>query len=50
MITQFYGLPVFIAVFWKSGLALGAALAMRLLLRKRSADVRRCRCCRAGYW
>jgi beta-lactamase regulating signal transducer with metallopeptidase domain len=41
MITQFYGLSVFLAVFWKSGVALGAALGVSLLLRRRSADVRR---------
>jgi uncharacterized protein (TIGR03435 family) len=41
MITAFDCLPVFFAVFWKSGVALGAALCVSLLLRKRSADVRR---------
>ena len=35
------GLPVFIEVFWKSGVALGAALCVTRLLRKRSADLRR---------
>jgi len=41
MITQFYGLSVFFTVFWKSGVALGAALGVSLLLRRKSADVRR---------
>src|ERR1700679_4002226 len=41
MITQFYGLSVFFTVFWKSGVALGAALGVSLLLRRNSADVRR---------
>ena len=41
MIAQFYGLSVFFAVFWKSGVALGAALGVSLLLRRKSADVRR---------
>jgi uncharacterized protein (TIGR03435 family) len=41
MIAAFDYLPVFYAVFWKSGVALGAALSISLLLRKRSADVRR---------
>src|ERR1700723_373957 len=41
MIAAFDCLPVFSAVFWKSGVALGAALGISLLLRKRSADVRR---------
>jgi TonB family protein len=35
------GLPVFIEVFWKSGVALGAALCVTRLLRKRSAAWRR---------
>jgi hypothetical protein len=41
VIAQFHYLPVAFAVFWKSGLALGAALGMNWLLRKKSADVRR---------
>src|SRR5580704_15175279 len=41
MIAAFDYLPVFSAVFWKSGVALGAALSISLLLRNRSADVRR---------
>jgi uncharacterized protein (TIGR03435 family) len=41
MIAAFDYLPVFSAVFWKSGVALGAALSISLLLRKRSADLRR---------
>ena len=35
------GLPVFVEAFWKSGVALGAALCINVLLRKKSADVRR---------
>jgi len=35
------GLPVLIAVFWKSGAELSAALFLNVLLRKKSADVRR---------
>ena len=41
MINAFGYLPVFLAVFWKSSVALGAALGVSRLLRKRSADVRR---------
>jgi uncharacterized protein (TIGR03435 family) len=35
------GLAIFVEVFWKSGVALGAALGANALLRKRSADLRR---------
>jgi bla regulator protein blaR1 len=41
MINAFDYLPVFFAVFWKSGVVLGAALGLSLLLRRRSADLRR---------
>ena len=41
MINAFDCLPVFFAVFWKSGVALGAALCVSRLLRKKSADLRR---------
>jgi uncharacterized protein (TIGR03435 family) len=41
MINAFDYLPVFFAVFWKSGVALGAALCVSWLLRKKSADLRR---------
>jgi bla regulator protein BlaR1 len=41
MIAAFDYLPVFSAVFWKSGVALGAALCVSRLLRKKSADLRR---------
>jgi beta-lactamase regulating signal transducer with metallopeptidase domain len=41
MSTSFDYLSVFFAVFWKSGVALGAALCVNRLLRNRSADVRR---------
>jgi uncharacterized protein (TIGR03435 family) len=37
----FPGLPLLLAVFWKSGVVLGDALCLCRLLRKRSADVRR---------
>ena len=33
--------PVLFAVFWKSGIALGAALCINRMLRNRSADLRR---------
>jgi uncharacterized protein (TIGR03435 family) len=33
--------PVLFAVFWKSGIVLGAALCISLMLKKRSADLRR---------
>lgn len=33
--------PVLFAVFWKSGIALGAALCINLMLKNRSADLRR---------
>jgi bla regulator protein blaR1 len=33
--------PVLLAVFWKSGIALGAALCISRMLRNRSADLRR---------
>jgi uncharacterized protein (TIGR03435 family) len=33
--------PVLFALFWKSGIALGAALCINLMLRNRSADLRR---------
>jgi len=41
MTMSLQGLPVLIEVFCKSGVALGAALCVTRLLRKRSADVRR---------
>ena len=41
MIDAFDYLPVFSAVFWKSGVALGAALGISRLLRNKSADLRR---------
>jgi bla regulator protein BlaR1 len=41
MTSAFDYLPVVFAVFWKSGVALGAALGINLLVRKRSADLRR---------
>jgi uncharacterized protein (TIGR03435 family) len=41
MINAFDWLPTFFAVFWKSSVALGAALGVSRLLRKRSADLRR---------
>jgi uncharacterized protein (TIGR03435 family) len=41
MINALEYLPVFFAVFWKSGVALGAALCVSRLLRKKSADLRR---------
>ena len=33
--------PLFLAVFWKSGVVLGAALCISLILKNRSADLRR---------
>jgi hypothetical protein len=33
--------PILLEVFWKSGVALGGALCLNGLLRKKSADVRR---------
>jgi len=33
--------PILLAVFWKSGVALGAALCINWMLRNRSADLRR---------
>ena len=41
MISAMDSLPIFFAVFWKSGVALGAALALNRLFRNKSADVRR---------
>ena len=41
MTTLFEFRPVLFAVFWKSGIALGAALCISRMLRKRSADLRR---------
>jgi uncharacterized protein (TIGR03435 family) len=41
MITPPDFLPILFAVFWKSGVALGAALGVSRLLRKKSADLRR---------
>ncbi len=41
MIVSLEGLPVFVEVFWKSGVALGTGLCISGLLRKKSADVRR---------
>jgi bla regulator protein BlaR1 len=39
--TPFEFRPVLFAVFWKSGIALGAALCISRMLRNRSADLRR---------
>jgi bla regulator protein BlaR1 len=41
MTTPFEFRPVLFAVFWKSGIALGAALCISRMLRSRSADLRR---------
>ena len=41
MTTPFEFRPVLSAVFWKSGIALGAALCISRMLRSRSADLRR---------
>src|SRR5437763_16379315 len=41
MTTLFAFPPVLFAVFWKSGIALGAALCITRMLRNRSADLRR---------
>ena len=41
MTTAFEFHPVLLAVFWKSGVALGAALCISRMLRNRSADLRR---------
>ena len=41
MTTLFEFRPVLFAVFWKSGIALGAALCISRMLRNRSADLRR---------
>ena len=41
MTMSLQGLPVLIEVFWKSSVALGAALCVNGLLRKKSADLRR---------
>jgi bla regulator protein blaR1 len=41
MTTPFHFPPVLVTVFWKSGIALGAALGLGRLLRNRSADLRR---------
>ncbi len=41
MTMSLEGFPVFFEVFWKSGVALGAALCVNAMLRKKSADVRR---------
>jgi len=41
MTTPFEFRPVLFAVFWKSGLELGAALCISRMLRNRSADLRR---------
>ena len=41
MTTPFDFRPVLFAVFWKSGIALGAALCISRMLRNRSADLRR---------
>lgn len=41
MTTPFEFGPVLFAVFWKSGIALGAALCISLMLKNRSADLRR---------
>ena len=41
MTTPFEFRPLLFAVFWKSGIALGAALCISRMLRNRSADLRR---------
>jgi bla regulator protein blaR1 len=41
MTTPFEFRPVLVAVFWKSGIALGVALCISRMLRNRSADLRR---------
>ena len=41
MTTPFEFRPVLFAVFWKSGIVLGAALCISRMLRNRSADLRR---------
>ncbi len=41
MTTPFEFRPVLFALFWKSGIALGAALCLSWMLRNRSADLRR---------
>jgi len=41
MTTPFEFRPVLFAVFWKSGIALGAALCISRMLRNKSADLRR---------
>jgi bla regulator protein blaR1 len=41
MTTPFEFRPVLFAMFWKSGIALGAALCISRMLRNRSADLRR---------
>ncbi len=41
MTRSLEGLSALLAVFWKSGVVLGAALGASYLLRRRSADVRR---------
>ena len=41
MIASLDGITVLVEVFWKSGVALGIALCINALLRKKSADVRR---------
>jgi len=41
MTTPFEFRPVLFAVFWKSGIALSAALCISWMLRTRSADLRR---------
>ena len=41
MIPSLEGLPTLVEVFWKSGVALGAALCINALLRNKSADARR---------
>ena len=41
MTTPFEFRPILFAVFWKSGIALGAALCISRMLRNRSADLRR---------
>jgi hypothetical protein len=41
MIIALQRLSVFFEVFWKSGVVLGAALCVNVMLRRKSADVRR---------
>jgi uncharacterized protein (TIGR03435 family) len=40
-VTTAFAFPVLFAAFWKSGIALGAALGINRMLKNRSADLRR---------